>query len=314
MLRIALWGCGLALAAAPAFAQTYPSRPIQLFHGFLVGGNPDIISRVVAPALGERLGQTVIVEPRPGAAGRIATAHVAKLAPDGHSMIMLTGGDSVLAATAKDLSYDLLRDFAFVSATTKFSFLITVSADSQYKTLRDFIDDAKKRPGKLTYGSSGVASTLHLAGELLKDMAGIDMLHVPFKGEQVKEIIAGRLDMAVTVATPAMPLIKAGKVRVLAHTGPDRLADLPDAQPVREVIPGFEVLSWLGIAMPAGTPQTIVDRVSADVRAVLAREDVKSRLANLGTEPFGTTPAEFRARVETDVEKWKKLAAKVKLD
>lgn len=312
-MRIIALILGCALAGA-TFAQGYPNRPLQMFHGFLVGGNPDIISRLIAPALGERLGQTVVVEPRPGASGRIATAHVAKQPADGYTMIMITGGDAVLAATARDLPYDLLRDLAFASSTTRFPFLFAVAADSPYKTLRDLIEDARKRPGKLTYGTSGIASTLHLAGELFKDMAGIDLLHVPFKGEQVREIVAGRLDLAVTVATPAMALIKAGKVRVLAHTGPDRLADLPEAQPIREELPGYEVLSWLGLALPGGTPAAIVERVSAELRAVLAREDVKTRLLSLGSEPYPATPAEFRARVEADVAKWKKLAAKVKLD
>ena len=300
---------------ATVHAQSpYPSRPIQLFHGFAVGANPDIISRLLGPALGERLGVSIVVDSKPGASGRIATNHVSKLTPDGYAMLMLTGGDSVMAATAGDLPYDLLRDFAFVSGATKFPFLILVLADSPYKTLSDLIDDAKKRPGRLTYGSSGIASTLHLAGELLKEMAGIDMLHVPFKGNQAQEHAAGRIDVSVSVSASAMPHIRSGKLRVLAVTGPERSRDFPDAPTVRETLPGYEVLSWLGLAVPAATPQAIVDRLSTEVRAALERDDVKTRLLGLGAEPYGTTGAEFRTRVETDVRKWRALAAKVKLD
>lgn len=301
-------------AAGQALAQQYPSKPVTIWHGFIAGGNPDIVSRTIQPSLAERLGQPVTVDMKPGAAGRIATAFIAKQPPDGHNLIMITGGDGVMAATVKDLPYDLLRDLTFVSTTTVFPFLLLVQADSPYKTLKDFIDDAKKRPGKLSYGHSGVASTLHLVGELLKDEAGIDIVHVPYKGTQIQEVAAGRLDMAVSVATPAMPLIKAGKVRVLAVTSPKRDPFFPDVPTIGETVPGYVVESWLGLAAPGGTPQSILDRLAADVRAIVSREDVAQRLRSMGAEPMATTSAEFRARVAADIDKWKRLAAKIKLE
>src|SRR5438105_4050997 len=232
-------------AATSAVAQPWPSKPLQIWHGFAPGANPDIIARTLQPALGERLGQPVVIDTKPGAGGRIATAFVAKQPADGHSLIMLTGGDGVMAATVTDLPYDQLRDFAFVSTTTVFPFLVLVSSDSPYQTLGQLIEDARKRPGKLSYGHSGIASTLHLAGELLKEQTGIDMVHVPYKGTQVQELVAGRLDMAIQVSTSAMPMIKAGRVRVLAVTSSKRDPSFPDVPAVDETVPGYEVPSLL---------------------------------------------------------------------
>jgi tripartite-type tricarboxylate transporter receptor subunit TctC len=314
MFNCLRWWFALAVLPVAATAQTWPSKPIQIFHGFAAGGNPDIVARLMAPGLSERLGQPVVVDARPGAGGRIATLHVAKQPPDGHSLIMLTGGDSVLAATLKDLPYDLLKDFVFVSAATQFPFLILAQTSSPYRTLRDLIDDARRRPGKLSYGHSGTGTTLHLVGELIKEMAGVDMVHIPTKGTQAQELAAGRLDMSVGVSTSSMPFLRSGKIRVLAVTSANRSKDFPDAEAVGEVLPGYEVTSWLGLAAPAGTNPAIIDRLSNEVRAVLLQDDVKARLLNIGAEPYGTTGPEFRARVEADFRKWRALAEKVKLD
>ncbi|MSQ18350.1 MAG: tripartite tricarboxylate transporter substrate binding protein [Betaproteobacteria bacterium] len=310
---------GAALIGAwphPAPAQSWPVKPVQIIHGFNAGANPDLISRALQPALSERLGQSVIVDSRPGASGRIATSFVAKQPADGYTFIMITGGDGVLAATVRDLPYDLLRDFAFVSLTTVFPFLIVVPADSPYRTLGELLDDARKRPGKLGYGHSGVASTLHLVGELIKDMANVDIVHIPYKGTQAQELAAGRagLDFAVSVSAPAMPLIKAGRLRVLAVTSVARDPGFPDVPTVGETLAGYEVTSWLGVAAPVGTSPAIVDRLSLEIRTVLARDDVKARLAMMSTQGTGSTGAEFRARVAADIAKWRRLAEKVKLD
>ncbi len=313
----ALAGAALAaLLSGSLSAQSWPVKPVQIIHGFNAGANPDLISRALQPALTERLGQSVIVDSRPGASGRIATSFVAKQPADGYTLIMITGGDGVLAATVKDLPYDLLRDFAFVSLTTVFPFLIVVPIDSPYKTLGELLDDARKRPGKLGYGHSGVASTLHLVGELIKDTASVDIVHIPYKGTQAQELAAGRpgLDFAVSVATPAMPFIKAGKLRVLAVTSAARDPGFPDVPTVGETLTGYEVTSWLGVAAPAGTSPAIVDRLSLEIRTVLARDDVKARLATMGAHGTGSTGAEFRARVAADIAKWRRLAEKVKLD
>jgi tripartite-type tricarboxylate transporter receptor subunit TctC len=310
-------GAALSVAAlGPVSAQSWPVKPVQIIHGFNAGANPDLISRALQPALSERLGQSVIVDSRPGASGRIATGFVAKQPADGYTLVMITGGDGVLAATVRDLPYDLLRDFSFVSLTTVFPFLILVPADSPYKTLGELLDDARKRPGKLGYGHSGVASTLHLVGELIKDMASVDIVHIPYKGTQAQELAAGRpgLDFAVSVSAPAMSLIKAGRLRVLAVTSAARDPGFPEVPTVGETLAGYEVTSWLGLAAPAGTPSAIVDRLSLEVRTVLARDDVRARLAMMGSHGTGSTGAEFRSRVAADIAKWRRLAEKVKLD
>ena len=313
LIRAAVLGTGI-LVAGFAGAQSWPAKPLQIWHGMAAGSNPDVIARTLQNPLAERLGQPVVIDLKPGAAGRIATAYVAKQPADGYSLILLNGGDGVLAALVKDLPYDLLRDYSFVSTATVFPFLILVPADSPYRTFGDLVTDARKRPGKLTYGHSGVASTLHLAGELLGEQAGIDLVHVPFKGDQVQQVAAGRLDFAVSVSTAAIPFIKAGKIRALAVTSLKRDAKFPEVPAVAETVPGYDVTSWLGIAAPAGTPQAIVDRLSDEVRAVLAREDVASRIRSFGSEPVAMTSAQFRARVESDIAKWKRLAVRLSLE
>ncbi|MEO7402734.1 MAG: tripartite tricarboxylate transporter substrate binding protein, partial [Burkholderiales bacterium] len=297
-----------------AQAQSWPNKPITIIHGFAAGANPDLVSRAIAQALSEQLGQPVVIDMRQGAGGRIATGYVAKQPADGYTLAMLTGGDGVLAATAKDLPYDLLRDFAFVSTTTSFAFFLLVPGASPYRTLADLIDDAKKQPGKLAYGSSGIASTQHLAGELMREMSNMDLIHVPYKGTQVQEVAADRIALAISASSPAMPFIKSGKARLIATTGRERSIAFPDVPTVSETLAGYEVTSWLGLAAPAGTPQAIVERLSAEVRTALGRDDVKARIANLGADPFAMTSAAFRARVESDIAKWRRLAQNVKLD
>jgi tripartite-type tricarboxylate transporter receptor subunit TctC len=298
-----------ALAQAPA----WPSKPIQLLSGFGPGSNPDTIARFIGPALTERIGQPIVVDSKASAAGRIATTYMAKQPGGGHNWIMITGGDGVLAALIRDLPYDLLRDFAFVSTVAEFPFLLVTHPDSPYRTLPDLIEAARSRPGKLNYGSTGVGSTLHLAGELLKATAGIDMQHVPFKTTAVPDLAAGRLDMAVTTPTSGDALIKSGKVRPIAVTSPKRSPHYPDVATVAETLAGYEVVSWLGLAVPSATHPAIVERLSNEIRAVLAREDIRSRMANVGVDASAMTPAELRARVESDIRKWRGLGDRVKL-
>ena len=194
---------GVLAATAGGHAQgAFPSKPIRIVHGYDNGSNPDTVSRIISPSLTERLGQTIVTEPRPGAGGRIATAYVATQEPDGYSLMMLTAGDTVIAATDPKLSYDLLRDYAFITTVVEFPFILMVPAESPIKTLRDLINAAKASPGKLTFATPGVRTTQHLSGELFKLTAGIDLLHVPFKGSAFTDLIGGRLDSLI--AAPAI--------------------------------------------------------------------------------------------------------------
>lgn len=307
-------GASAVLGPAPVGAQGYPTKPIRIVHGFDNGSNPDTVARILAPSLTERLGQAIVTEPKPGAGGKIATAYVATQEPDGHTLMMLTAGDTVSAATDSKLAYDLLRDFAFITTVVEFPFVIMVNADSPVKTLKDLLDAAKKAPGKLTFATPGVRTTQHLTGELLKVTAGVDLLHVPFKGSAFTDLIAGRLDSLIAAPAVSMPQIKGGKVRAIAVTARQRMDTLADVPTVAETLPGFEVYSWLGLAAPAKTSAAIVDRLSTEVRSVIAQEAVRARLLATGSLVGGSTPEAFRSRVEADVRKWKGLAAKVSLE
>jgi tripartite-type tricarboxylate transporter receptor subunit TctC len=299
---------------AAARAQAWPGKPLRIVHGYDNGSNPDTVARAIGPALTERLGQPVVVEPKPGAGGRIATAFVAKAEPDGYSFMMLTAGDGVNAATEANLPYDLLKDYAFVTTVVEFPFFLMVNAESPIRTLEDLLQEARKAPNKLSFATPGVRTTQHLAGELLKATAGVELLHVPFKGNAFVDLLGGRVDSIIAAPSVSVGQIRSGKVRALAVTSRARVAAFPDVPTIGERYPGFEVTSWLGLAAPAGTPPAILERLGAEVRQALARDDVKARLAGLGSDPAPSTGEQFRARVENDIRKWKGLAGKAKLD
>jgi tripartite-type tricarboxylate transporter receptor subunit TctC len=307
-------GAATLLGPAAAHAQAYPAKPIRIVHGYDNGSNPDTVSRILSPSLSERLGQAIVTEPRPGAGGRIATAYVATQEPDGYTLMMLTAGDTVIAATDPKLSYDLLRDYAFITTVVEFPFILMVPADSPIKTLRDLIAAAKASPGKLTFATPGVRTTQHLSGELFKLTAGVDLLHVPFKGSAFTDLIGGRLDSLIAAPAVSTPQIKGGKVRAIGVTSRQRIDAFPDLPTFAETLPGFEVYSWLGLAAPAKTPGAIVERLGAEVRTVIAQDSVRAKLLATGSLVGGGTPEAFRARAEADIRKWKGLAEKVRLD
>ena len=303
--------CGVAPFA---HAQAWPAKPVRIVHGYDSGSNPDTVGRAISQALGERLGQPIVIEPKPGAGGRIATAYVTTQEPDGYTLMMLTGGDGVNAATDPKLPYDLLRDYAFAGMVSLFAFMVLVKADSPFKTVRDAIDFARKNPGKLTFATPGIRTTQHLTGELINVMAGTNLLHVPFKGNAFTELIGGRLDMMIAAPTISTPQIKGGAVRAIAVPSQARMDPFPDVPTVAETLPGFEVTSWLGLAAPAKTPAGVISRINADLRQVLGQEAVRARLLAIGTEPAGGPAEELRTRVEADIRKWRELARTAKLD
>lgn len=303
-----------AAVASPSFAhgQALPPGPVRLIHGYDAGSNPDTISRHLAPALTEIMGAQIVIEPKPGAAERLAASQVARLKPDGSVLYLMTGGQAVVSATDKTLSYDVLRDFDFIAIVTRFPFVFTVAPDSRFKTIEAYLDSARAEPGKITYGTSGVGSTLHMAMELLLSKLGLKMTHVPYKGgigAPYNDLVGGRLDMQVITFSNAQPLLKTDKLRALAVTSKERHPGFPNVPAVSEqLLPDYDVVSWLGFTAPAGLPPAMRDRWHEAFRQAMARPAVKDKLEELGNDTRVSTPAEFRARVEADMNRWRPLA------
>lgn len=304
----------LSLNSVAARAEAWPARPLRIVHGYDGGSNPDTISRIIGPALSQRLGQPVIVEAKPGAAGRIAARYVASQPADGCTLMMLTAGDAVVAALDSRVQYKLLKDFAFVSSVIEFPFLFCVNANSPIKSFADLLFEAKRRPGALSYGTPGLGTTHSAAGELLQKMAGIELLHIPYKGNAFTDLLGGRVDVLITTPSVSLPLIQSGKVRAIATTAKAALPALPEVWPVARLVPDYEVNSWLGLAVPSGTPKERVQQLSTGVQAAAAVEDVRKALGATGSMVAASSSDAFRARVEKDVKKWTSLSARVKLD
>jgi tripartite-type tricarboxylate transporter receptor subunit TctC len=303
---------GIALAAAQ---DNYPSRPLLLTHGFAAGGNGDVVSRIVADALAPRLGQPVVVEPRPGAGGNTASARLAKADPDGYTLITFTGGHAVSAAIYKSLPFDPVDDFQMVSIYGYQAFMIAVRKESRLQTVADLIAAAKAAPGKLTYSSVGVGSTQHLAGALLCAMAGIEMTHVPYRGgtAPMTDLLGGQIDLSVDTITVIEPQLRAGNVRALGVTSGTKWWSLPDITPIAATVRGFDVRTWLGLAGPKGMPGAVVQRLNAALRAGLADPAVDARLRKVGMDVAPSSPEEMRTMVAGQIANWKRVVADAKI-
>jgi tripartite-type tricarboxylate transporter receptor subunit TctC len=310
--RAALSGLA-ALAAAPALAQG--GRTITMMHGFTPGANVDIVARLVAEHLGRRLGQTIVVEPRPGAGGTTAAATVARSAPDGTTIAILPGGHAVSAAIYNKLPYDAVADFSFISMLTDFPFILATYPDHPARSVADVISTAQAQEGKLTCATAGNGTGMHLAFELFVAMAGAKIQHVPYRGspQAITDLLGKRVDFQVDTPAALMPLLRDGQLRAIAVTGPERFFLLPDAPTIADTVKGYAVTSWLGVAGPAGLPAPFVARINAELRAMLAEPAVIERLRGLGSETRPTTPEGFRAHVANDVAKWTKVVADAKI-
>jgi tripartite-type tricarboxylate transporter receptor subunit TctC len=295
---VMLMACG-GLALTAAQAQTYPDKPIRLLHGFAPGGNADTIARVLGTELSGKLGQPVIVESKPGAGGTLAGDAVAKSPPDGYTLLLATGGHAIGAALQDRLPYDAVKSFQPVSAITSFPFLIVAGVGSKYQTLQDLLSAARAKPGAINYGTAGMGTGQHMTGALLAHSAGLTMTHVPYRGESasITALLGGEVDFVVAAPTAVVQHIKAGKLRALATSGSTRWPGLPAAATVAEQgVPKFEVRSWTALLAPAGTPQPAVERLNAQIRAVLGDGAVRA-----------STPDELRLAIESDVQRWTRL-------
>jgi tripartite-type tricarboxylate transporter receptor subunit TctC len=300
----------VALASA-ATAQDYPNRPIKFMHGFPPGGNVDIIARLLGNEMSKGLGQSIIVEAKPGVAGSLAAEAVARSEPDGYTLLMVPSAHPAHGALSKNVSYKVVDDFEWISVASFYPFLICVRADSRFQTVKELIDAARKDPGALKYGSAGVGSILHTTVELMANETGTKFLHIPYRGEApaITALLQGDIDFIAATSGPISPRVRSGEFRALAVTGKTRWRDFPDVPTVEEQgIPGFEVISWTGLAGPAKLPKPIVDRLNAELRRAVAVPEVKGKLEGMGGDPRPTTPAEMRALVANQLATWSRLA------
>ena len=294
-----------------ADAQTYPSKPIRFIVGFAPGGVTDIVARALSQKLYERFGQQVIVDNRAGGSGTIAAVMTAKAPPDGYTVLM--SSISTMAtnvSTVANLPYDPLRDFAPVTLALVTPYLATVNASLPPNNMREFIAYAKARAGQLNFGSSGTGGGAHLAIELLKVMAGIEMTHVPYKGASLAltDLIGGQIQLTFSQPPIVLPHIRSGKLKGLAISSPKRLAALPEFPTIAESgVPGFDATSWQGIVAPAATPSAIVTLLNTEIRRALQSPEIGARLASEGSSPGDTTPEEFGAYIRREIEKWRKV-------
>jgi tripartite-type tricarboxylate transporter receptor subunit TctC len=289
---------------------------VRIVVGFPAGITPDIVARLVAQSLSERLGQQFIVDNRPGAASNIATETVVRAPADGYTLLVVTSTNAINATLYDKLNFDFIGDIAPVAGLIRSPNLLQVNPSVPAKTLSAFIAYAKANPGKLNYASSGNGSATNVAGELFKAMAGVDLVHVPYRGSYLPDLIGGQVQMAFGPIAQSLEFIKAGKLRALAVTSATRSDVLPDIPTVAEFVPGYEASVYDGIGAPKNTPADIIDKLNKEINAVLADPSLKARLVSLGAEPMPMTPAEFGKFVADETEKWRKVIrfASIKAD
>jgi tripartite-type tricarboxylate transporter receptor subunit TctC len=306
----------LAALTGTASAQDYPNRVIKFMHGFPPGGNVDVIARLLGNEMAKGLGQAIVVEAKPGVAGSLAAEAVARSEPDGYTLLVVPSAHPAHGALSKKVNYQVVDDFEWISVASFYPFLICVKKDSRFRTLGELIDEARKNPQSLKYGSAGVGSILHTTVELMANETRTRYLHVPYRGEApaITALLQGEIDFLAATSGPISARVRAGEFRALAVTGKSRWRDFPDVPTVAEQgIPGFEVISWTGIAGPAKLPKPIVEKLNAELRRTLAVPEVKDRLVSMGGDPRATTPAEMRDLVARQLATWTRLAAEAKL-
>ena len=304
-----LAAAALAAAPLPAFAQSYPTRPITLVVFAGAGGAPDIVARVVAAPLSQRLGQPVVIENRPGGGGNLALQAVARAPADGYTLLLVATPHAVNVTLYEKQEVNVLRDIVPVASIDDDAFAMVVNPSHPAKTVAEFIAHAKANPGKINVGSSGTGNLSHLAGELFKMMTGIEIVHVPYRGMPAANtaLMTGESHLLINALPSVLPLIKEGRLRALAVTTEKRTKFLPDVPAVAETVPGYAVTGWLGIGAPKGVPPEVVTRLNTEMNAVLSDPEVLQRLANLGSEPFSGSPADFGRFIAAETEKWAKV-------
>jgi tripartite-type tricarboxylate transporter receptor subunit TctC len=305
-----------ALLPLPALSQAYPNKPIRMIVPFPAGGATDILARALSQKLGEKIGQTVVVENRPGAGGTIGADAAAKASPDGYTLLLATSSThSIGPAINPKIPYNAETDFTPIAYVASSPNIVVVPNTLPVKNMREFIDYARKNPGKLNYASSGNGTIVHLTTEYFKAQSDTFILHIPYRGTAlaIPDLVSGKVDVLFDSFVTGMPHVKDGKLRALAVTTAKRSALAPDMPTVSEVLPGFESVTWFGVYGPKNMPADLTTKINQAVNAALADADVKERFARLGAEPTGGTPQTFAAMVKADSTKWKKIIADRKI-
>ncbi|MDB5772973.1 MAG: hypothetical protein V7606_2956 [Burkholderiales bacterium] len=316
------FSCFTALAASvsPSLAQEkWPGKQINYIVPFAAGGTTDILGRLIAQKLGPALGTTVLIENKPGAGGNIGSDFVAKAAPDGHTILGGTiSSHAINTSLYSKMPYDPIKHFQPITLIGMLPNVLVVNASSPYKTVQDLIAAARAKPESIAFGSSGNGTSQHLSGELFKSLAGVNMLHVPYKGSApaMQGLMGEQVTLVFENAVAAIPLVQSGKLRALAVTSGKRYSGMPDVPTVAESLPGYEIVSWQAVFAPAGTPQPVVQRLSTEIAKIIQEPDIKARLSTLGVEPSGAGPAELAAFQKEEVAKWAQLikTANIKIE
>jgi len=308
-LHLAVVAAALPAVSCAASAEAYPTKPIRWIIGFPAGGGADTVARIMEPWLSRRLGQPVIIENRPGASTNIAVQAVVNSPPDGY-MLLWHGLSSVVNASLfTNLPFDIQRDIDPTAGVVSYPMIMVAHPSVPAKSVAELIAHAKANPGKVTMASFGTGSASHLAGELFKFMAGIDMVHIPYRGgaPMTTDLIGGQVQVGFDVMVTALPQVRSGKLRALGVLGAKRFDLLPDVQTVAETVTGYEASTWAGVGVPRGTPPEIVERLNREVNAGLAQPDIRARFADVGTVPMVLSAAEFKAYIAAEAAKWDKV-------
>ncbi len=306
-LHLAAFTAALPAMSRIAWAQAYPARPVQLIVTFPAGSAPDIIARLTGQQLSERLGQQFVIENKPGAGGNIATEYVAKAEPDGYTILMPVSTNAVNVALYRNLNFDFIRDIAPVAGIAKTAFVIVVPASFPVKTLSEFIAYLKANPDKVNMASAGIGTSPHVCGELFQLMTGTKMVHVPYRGNYMPDLLAGQVQVVFNPIAQALPLIHEGKLRALGVTTAKRTAALPDVPAIGELVQDYDAFGWYGLGAPAQTPPEIIKKLSDAMNEALTNPKVKERFSQLGVEPMPLTPDGFAKHIAVEADKWGKV-------
>jgi tripartite-type tricarboxylate transporter receptor subunit TctC len=315
-LRLAAGAAALSASSRIAMAQTYPLRSVRLVVGFPAGSAADIVARLIGQWLADRLGQPFVIENRPGAGGNIATEAVVRAVPDGYSLLWITSANAISATVYDNLNFNFINDIAAVASIARGPYVMVVNPSFPAKSVPEFVAYAKANPGKVIMASAGAGTGTHVTGALLMRMTGIDMVHVPYRGDTpaLTDLLGGQVQVYFSTLPPCIENIRIGKLRALAVTTAARSEALPEIPTVGESVPGYEASLWNGIGAPKGTPAEIVEKLNAEINAALADSNIKGRLSGLGSTTSASSAAEFGKLVAEDTEKWRNLirAANIK--